>query len=194
MKIIDITRTLQDAPLYPGTEPAEFTKLKAVENGDAYDLSAIKADVHTGTHADAFGHFLGAEGASIDKMPLELYCGKCRVVSTPTQGLVTLDDLRGKIAGAEKIVLHTGGGAYLCEEAAEYLVSCGVKTVVTDAVSVAPEDNESAVHLIFFNAGTAVIENAVLDGVEDGEYLLFAFPAKYGGCEAAPVSAVLITE
>ena len=194
MKIIDITRTLQDAPLYPGTEPAELTRLKAVENGDEYDLSTVRANVHTGTHADAFSHFMGAEGETIDKMPLELYCGKCRVISTPQDGLVTLDDLRGKIAGAEKVVLHTGGGAYLCEEAAEYLVSCGVKAVVTDALSVAPPDNEREVHMIVFNAGAAVIENAVLDGVEDGEYLMFAFPVKYGGSEAAPVRAVLITE
>lgn len=193
MRIIDITRTIQDAPIYPGSEPVEITRLHDMADGDEYNESTIKASCHMGTHADAYSHFLAESDVSIDKMPLESYCGNCRVLSVPGAELITLDDIRGRLEGAERIVLHTGGSTYLCEEAAEYIAACGVKLVVTDALSVAPLDNEAAIHRILAESGVAIVENAVLDGVEDGEYLIFAFPASYGGCEAAPVRAVLVT-
>lgn len=192
MKIYDITRSAQEAPLYPGDAPIEIGKLMDMEQGAAYNSSLITAGSHIGTHADAFSHFL-ADGKTIDQMELEHYCGKCRVISVPGKALITLEDIRGQLAGTERLVLHTGGESYLCEAAAEYLVACGVKTVVTDAVSIGSEDNEKAIHLILFHAGIAVVENAVLEGVEDGEYLLFAFPIKYASCDGAPVRAVLIS-
>ncbi|MGN1001524.1 MAG: cyclase family protein [Oscillospiraceae bacterium] len=191
MRIIDITRTFQDAPLYPGSESPRIEPVSSLTEGADCGLSRITADSHTGTHADAPSHYL-AEGLTIDQMPLENYCGKCRVITVPAGTLTKLDDIRGKIAGYDRIVLHGGGEAQLCEEAAEYLAACRVKALVTDALSVGPLDNERAIHETLLAAGVAIIENAVLDGVEDGEYLLFAFPVKYGGCDGAPVRAVLV--
>lgn len=193
MKIIDITRPITQAPVYPGSEPVEINRLLDMANGDEYNSSLVKAGSHMGTHADAFTHYMSESEISIDKMPLDSYCGNCRVISVPENELITLDDIRGRLEGAERLVLHTGGTTYLCEEAAEYIAACGIKLVVTDSLSVAPLDNEAAIHRILFEAGTAIVENAVLDEVEDGDYLIFAFPAKYDGCDAAPVRAVLIT-
>lgn len=191
MRIIDITRTLQEAPLYPGSESAKIVPISSMADGADCNLSLVTADSHMGTHADAPSHYL-PDGATIDQMPLENYCGKCRVISVPAGTLIKLDDIRGKIAGYDRIVLHGGGEAQLCEEAADYLAACRIKSLVTDALSVGPLDNERAIHETLLGAGVAIIENAVLDGVEDGEYLLFAFPAKYGGCDGAPVRAVLV--
>ena len=188
MKIYDITRTLQDAPLYPGAAAPCITQ---AENQNGVRTAEITMSSHCGTHADAFSHFL-PDGASIDCMPLENYCGQCRVLTVPQEELVTLDDLRGRLGGAERLALRSGGVAFLCEEAAEYIVSCGIRALVTDSVSVGPSDNEAAIHGILMNGGVAIIENAVFDGVEDGDYLLFAFPMKYGGCDGAPVRAVLL--
>lgn len=192
MKIIDITRTVQDAPRYPGTPETEIVRLREVAEGDEYNSCLITAESHAGTHADAFNHFPAGNSLSIDEMPLENYCGPCRVISVPEDGLITLDDIRGRIDGAERLVLHGGGQAFLCEEAAEYIASCRIKLLVTDALSVGPHDNEASIHTTLFRAGVAVVENAVLDGVQDGEYLIFAFPIKYAGCDGAPVRAVLI--
>lgn len=192
MKLYDITRTAQEAPIYPGSAPVEIDKLSDMAAGAEYNECLITAGSHMGTHADAFSHFLEG-GATIDKMDLERYCGKCRVVTVTSGELITMDDIRGRIAGTQRLLLRTGG-ACLCEEAAEYIVSCGVKTLVTDALSVGPADNEAGIHRILFAGDVAVVENAVLDGVDDGEYLLFAFPVKYGGCDGAPVRAVLIAE
>ena len=193
MRIIDISRTLQEAPRYYKDEPAKFERVSSMEEGAENNASVVTAGVHMGTHADAFSHFL-PEGAGIDKMPLEHYCGKCRVITVPSDTLVKLSDIKGRLAGSERIVLRSGGTSYLCEQAAEYIAACGIKAVVTDAVSVAPDDNERNIHELLMGGNVAVIENAVLDGVEDGDYLLFAFPVKYGGCDGAPVRAVLIAE
>ena len=191
MKIYDISRRLQDAPVYPGDESPEIRRVHSMAEGEIWNSSAITMGSHSGTHADAFSHFL-SDGAAIDEMPLEAYCGPCRVLSVSAEELIRLDDLRGRIAGAERIALHTGGNVYLCEQAASYLAECGVKLLVTDAVSVAPADNEAEVHKLLMSGGVAVVENADLSAVPDGEYLIFAFPMKIGGCDGAPVRAVLL--
>ena len=191
MKIYDISRTLQEAPVYPGDEAAQIT---AQPERGGFRCSQIVAGSHCGTHADAFSHYL-EDGLTIDAMPLEAYCGPCRVLTVGgSGGFITVDELRGRIAGRERVVLHGGGSAYLCEEAAEYLSACGVRLVVTDALSIAPTDNEAPVHAILMQGGVGIVENAVLDGVPDGDYLIFAFPVKYGGCDGAPVRAVLVCE
>ena len=186
MRIYDITRSLPEAPVYPGDSAPQLSRQPGYP-----DTFTLTANVHAGTHADAFSHFL-PQGLSIEAMPLELYCGPCRVLTVPPEGLVRTDDLRGRLGGAERIVLRSGGTSFLCEAAAEYIVSCGVVAVVTDGVSIGPQDNEAAIHTILMRGGVAIIENAVLDGVPDGDYLLFAFPVKIGGADGAPVRAVLL--
>ena len=171
MKIIDITRAVEDVSLYPG--PSD-------------------ADSHAGTRADAFNRYLPGNGTSIDKMPLDSYCGSCRVISVPEDGLITAGDLRGRLYGAKRIVLRGGGNACLCEEAARYLASCNIKLLVTDAPSVADPGSDADIHRILFQAGIAVVENADLDKAADGKYIIFAFPAKYAGRDSAPVRAVLV--
>ena len=191
MRIIDITRTLQEAPVYPGDAPPELVRQPGAPGQP--DVFHASRGLHSGTHADAFSHFL-PDGASIEAMPLEHYCGPCRVLRVPGNCLVRVDELRGRIQGAQRLALCSGGSSYLCEEAAEYLAACGVKTVLTDALSIAPPDNEARVHTILLRAGVAIVENALLDGVPEGEYLLFAFPLKIAGGDGAPLRAVLISQ
>ncbi len=189
MRIYDITRTLQSAPVYPGDEPPRLTCEAREGMPDAF---TVTMGAHSGTHADAFSHFI-PDGASIDNMPLERYCGPVRLLRVSAEGLIRMDDLRGRLGGAQRVALCSGGGAYLCEEAAEYLAACGVQTVLTDAVSIAPQDNEAAVHRILLGAGIAIVENAVLDDVPEGDYLLIALPLKLGGADGAPLRAVLLS-
>jgi arylformamidase len=147
-----------------------------------------------GTHADATRHFLMESDIGIDRMELPPYYGPCRVVTVPGSALITKKDLEGRIDGCERLVIHGGGLSYLAKDAAEYIVEKGVKTIVTDAWSIAPLDNEAEIHSIVLKPGLAVVENVVLDGVADGEYILCAFPIKIGGCDGAPVRAVLIAD
>jgi arylformamidase len=193
MKIIDITRNVQDAPLYPGTPAAEIERICDVNKGDAYSVSRYVFTTHLGTHADAQSHFLpGAAMKNIEQMPLDGYYGPARVVTVPQNALITKESLHGRIDGTERLVLHGGGKSYLATEAAEYLAAAGIKTIVTDAWSVAPLDNEKKIHEILLGAGIAIVENVILDGVADGDYTLSAFPVKIKGSDGAPVRAVLI--
>ena len=192
MRIIDISRGLISAPVYPGDEQAKTEKITDVENGDVSGYSVITAGSHSGTHADAFSHFIMG-GKTIDKMEIDHYYGKCIVITTPENMPVYEKDLVGKIEGYERIVLHTGKG-YLTKEAAEYIVEAKVKTVVTDYWSIASLDNEKEIHEIILGNGIAAVENVVLDNVEDGEYILSAFPIKIEDCDGGFVRAVLIEE
>lgn len=191
MTIIDITRHVQEAPLYPGSPPPSIEKLYDVQKGDAYSVSKFVFTSHLGTHGDSFSHFV-AGAMDIDQIALDYYYGNANVVSVPPDTLITKADLEGRLEGVERLVIHGGGYSYLSKEAADYIVSAKIKTVITDAWSVAPLDNESEIHKTLFNAKIAVVENVVLDGVADGGYTIAAFPIKIKGCDGAPVRAVLI--
>ena len=164
--------------------------IASIANGDVYNQTRITADSHIGTHADAFSHFFD-DGKTIEQMPLENYCGRCRLITFMDE-MIKLSDIRGRLEGCERLVMR--GGAFLTEEAAEYIAMCRVKLVVTDAISVGPESNERAIHQILMENGCAIVENAVLVGMCDGDYIIFAPPIKYAGCDGAPVRAVLIGE
>lgn len=190
MKIIDITRTLQEAPVYPGDQPPTLQREERAPG--VPDRFSLTMELHNGTHADALSHYI-PEGESIDQMPLENTCGPCRVLAVPENCLIRVDDLRGRISGAQRVALCSRGSAFLCEEAAEYLAACGVRAVVTDAVSIAPPDNEAVIHTILMRAGISIVENTLLEHVPEGDYLLIALPLKVGGGDGAPARAVLLS-
>lgn len=194
MKLIDISRTVQRAPLYPGAVPTGIKRTMNMDQGDMYNYSLITTNSHAGTHCDAFCHFLKDSRTGIDRMDLTFYYGPCRVITVPADEIITKEHLVGKIEGAERVALHGGGFSYLAKSGAEYMAACGVVTVVTDALSIAPPDNEAEIHQIILGAGIAVVENVILDGVDDGDYVLCAFPVKFGDCDGAPARAVLISE
>ena len=58
MKVLDITRDLFTAPVYPGDPvPYPDPKLRLAENGSLCNLSAFYSGCHSGTHVDAPLHF-----------------------------------------------------------------------------------------------------------------------------------------
>ena len=194
MQLIDISRFAQDAPIYPGSPPIDIVRIKEIKNGDPFNTSIITTGSHMGSHADAYFHFLDDSPVTIDLMPLEHYYGPCRVISLRHNSLLTPDDFKGRIDGIERIALKCGASSYLSMEAAQYLIDSGIRTIVTDAWSVAPMDNEVGIHRLLLGARVAPVENVILDHVEDGDYILCAFPIKYKNCDGAPVRAVLIKE
>ena len=193
MKLIDISRRVQEAPVYPGMSPVQIETLAHVSKGDPYSISMITSGSHNGSHADAHTHFLN-NAKSIDQMDLSLYYGPCRVLTVPADAMISRKTLEGKIDNCKRLVIHGGGNSYFTKEATDYILEKGVMTVVTEALSVAPPDNEIEIHVTMLTAGVAVIENVTLEGVADGEYTLCAFPIKYAGLDGAPVRAVLIKD
>ena len=194
MKLIDISRTVQEAPIYPGASPILVEQVYDMNKGDPFNASKITTGSHMGTHADAGRHFVKGNTIGVDQLELFRFYGPCRVVTVPEKTLITKAALEGKIEGCERLVIHGGGQSYLTKDAADYIVEKGVLTVVTDGWSIAPMDNEAEIHEIILAPGLAVVENVILDGVTDGDYILCAFPIKIGGCDGSPVRAVLIAE
>jgi len=194
MKIIDITRTVQDAPIYPGSSPVIIEKISDIQKGRRANVSMITTGSHIGTHADAHSHFLKESTTGIDKMDLSYYYGPCRVLTFQENSLITRSDLEGRIDDCKRLVIHGEKFTYLSKDAAQYIIDKAIITIVTDALSIAPPDNEAEIHIMIMSSGIAVVENVILDGVEDGDYTLCAFPIKFGDCDGAPVRAVLIKE
>ena len=194
MKIIDISHRVQEAPIYPGSSPVQIEQVYDMKKGDPFSVSMITTGSHMGTHADAYCHFLKDSYAGIDQMDLSRYYGPCRVLTVPENALITRENLEGRIDNCERLVIHGNGQSYLTKDAASYIVEKGILAVVTDAWSVAPLDNEAEIHAIIMGSGMAVVENVILGSVEDGDYILSAFPVKIAGCDGAPVRAVLIVE
>ena len=194
MKIIDISRIVQEAPLYPGSSPIIVEKISDMQKGAPANVSKITTGSHIGTHADSFSHFIKGNTVGIDQVELTHYYGSCRVITVPDKTMITPEILDGKIDKCERLVIHGNEHSYLTKEAAQYIVDKAVITIVTDAMSIAPPDNEAEIHSLILGSGIAVVENVYLSEVEDGDYTLCAFPIKYGNCDGAPVRAVLIAE
>ena len=192
MKLHDITWNLLQAPVYPGSPDPVIERVEKISDGAACNFSRVAMTSHAGTHADALCHFVDG-GLSIDEMPLEHYYGPCRVLSC-SPGEVGPETFRGKINGVRRLVIHGDGRTYLSSEAAQYLVDEGIITLVTDAMSTGPLGMEKATHDILLGNGVAIVETVNLEGIEDGDYTLIAFPVKYSGCDGAPVRAVLLED
>jgi arylformamidase len=190
MKIYDITRTLQDAPVYPGDMPVVLQPVSSMAEGNSCNLTLITAGSHLGTHADAPCHVL-PDGDGIDRMPLENFCGDCRVLTVTAEELIRIDDLKGRLGGRRASSCARRKALALRAGAADYLVQCGVKLCDRRALR-RSRGQRARRPRILLGGGVAIVENADLSGVPDDDYLIFAFPVKLGGGDGAPVRAVLL--
>ena len=175
-----------------------------IARGDVVTLSTLRATVHLGAHADAPSHY-GLDAATIDKMPLETYAGRCRVLRVrAARGTRIGPDAIPKDLRAERVLLATGtypdpnrwneDFAALEPDTVDLLHERGVKLVGIDTPSVdLKADARLLAHKRFLAHGMAILEGLVLDQVAEGEYELIALPLKLIGFDASPVRAVLRT-
>ena len=192
MLLYDITRELFSAPVYDGDPKPSKKFLQTIGDESFYNLSSVSMCTHTGTHIDAPLHF-DEEGADIGSMKLSVFCGKCTVVTI--DGILTGEDMERLLPHCNKrLILHGSGKAYLSVSAARVIADSKLKLVGTDAMTIAAPYDELMPHLELARAGVAVLEGLFLEGVEDGEYTLSAFPLKMNGVEASPCRAVLMRE
>ena len=89
MKLIDVTVPL-DAVLatYPGDTPFQLEPAERRARGDAWNVSTLHMSAHTGTHVDAPRHLWDDE-PGVDALPLEMLCGRTRVIELTTRKAVT---------------------------------------------------------------------------------------------------------
>ena len=64
--VLDITRELTNAPVYPGDPAPRLEAVSRMAYGDSCNLSVLHACLHNGTHMDAPRHFVpdGADASA----------------------------------------------------------------------------------------------------------------------------------
>lgn len=193
MKIIDITRTIQEAPVYPGSELFSLSALTTIDEKEEFNITILHGDSHLGTHVDAPRHAL-ADGCSIEQTNLIHYYGACRVISVPEHTLLTADHLQPYLSDCSRLLLKSHGTSYLTASAANLLVQQNLLLLGTDSLSPAPSDQEGPIHRILLQQNIALLENLLLEHVSDGDYTLCAFPLKIKHGDGSPVRAILLSD
>jgi len=208
--IIDLTHTITpETFVYPGTPAPMFSATRSITRDGARE-TLLQVGSHTGTHMDAPRHIL-PDGFGLDQLPASQFCGRAAVIDVShlePGSVITADFLRaqnGYLRSADFALFYTGWEKkwdteaflndpfpILDEEAAQYLVSCGLKGVGTDAISVdALSDVGFSAHHVLLNGGLVIVENLCLKKlVGRRDIMFFALPLKFENADGAPVRAI----
>ena len=173
--IIDLTHTITpEMPMYPGSAAPSIKPTGSLTR-DGFLETQLTIASHTGTHMDAPSHML-PRGSTLEVLPASQFCGRAVVLDVsdlPPRSVITADYLReqnGTIRSADFVLFYTGWerkwgtGAYYDDdfpvpdqEAAKYLVSCGLKGVGTDALSVDTlRDQQFLAHKTLLDGGLVI--------------------------------------
>jgi len=192
---------------WPDNPPVRIERMKAMDEGDVCNVSAMSMGVHTGTHVDAPVHFVRG-GKGVHLIPFEALMGPARIIEIKDTESVKVDELRGHdIQPGERILFKTLNSArcwqsndfvedfvYVSQAAAFYLAESRVQTVGVDYLSVGGFTTDAAeTHQALLSAGVWVIEGLNLSEVEPGIYELACLPLRIVDSDGAPARAVLAT-
>ena len=208
MKIIDLSHTIYSGMAqYP--EDPELPRIKHVMTHEKNDIlaSALEISCHLGTHIDIPYHFLRGQ-PSLEKIPIEAFFGKGRVVDAPAAdppGEISLTVLDGvDLEGVDYLIIRTGwehrwgtpryyqAWPFLSSELAVLLAESKLKGVGLDTPSTDPM-GARFVHDLFATAGMINVENlAHLAALPEFPFDFMVLPLKLAGAEASPVRAVAL--
>lgn len=192
MLLYDISRDIFKSQVYDGDPTPEASWLSKIEYGEEYNLSMFAMCAHTGTHIDAPYHYLN-DGKRIGELSLSRFYGACTVVTI--SGIITGEDMDNILPHCRRKLLIRGEGeAFLTPSAVFVLSDYGINLVGTDGLSVAQADEDFEIHRELFLHDILILEGLDLSKVEDGDYILAAFPLKLSPLEASPVRAVLMAQ
>jgi arylformamidase len=205
MKLIDVS-VLLDAhlPTYPGNTPFTLESVQALARGDHANVSAIHMSVHAGTHVDAPRHFI-ATGAGVESLPLEMLCGRARVIEVTTRRGITPEDLAGiDLSEDVRVLIKTHNSRMwgspefhtdfigVTAAAARHFIDRGVKVLGVDYLSVEVFRTPGApAHHALLSSGVIIIEGLDLRDVEPGVYDMFCLPLRIVGADGAPARVIL---
>lgn len=221
-RLIDLT-----IPLEPGVGHPMFRKVHLApyhvheihrrSNADLYMA------IHTATHIDAPYHFF-PEATSIDRIPLDHFIGegvlfrvepvaqerhRLTVEELQQAGAGRGTHLRGKITAVATgwsnhafcdATRYFRDSPTLSPDAASWLADAGVKAVVLDCATDAPEpvpvaDQAMPVHRILLGRGIPIVENCTdLVRIPDGRFTVFAIPLKIHQESGAPARVFVLVE
>lgn len=188
MRILDITRELTGAPVYPGDPAPRLEAISRLAYGDSCDLTVLHACLHNGTHMDAPRHFV-PDGADAAALSLESCVGGCSVVEW--QGEITGEDAEKLLPHVERRLLFKGE-VEVTPSAAFVFAAAPMLLIGVEAPSVASAAYTGAVHKELLGAGVLLLEGLDLSQAEEGRYDLVAAPLRIAGADGAPVRAFLL--
>ncbi len=188
MRLIDITRELLHAPVYPGDPSPELLPLSRIALGDVCNTSLLTQCVHNGTHLDAPLHFM-PEGSDIASVELDACVGECCVVEV--NGVLLGDAAEALLPRLDTRVLFKGH-MQISPSAAFVLSGAGIRLLGVEAQSVSTPESTVAVHRQLLGSEMVLLEGLDLSHVREGRYFLFAAPLKLAGSDGSPVRAVLV--
>ncbi len=213
-KLIDISPVISGKlAVWPGDVRMTREVAFDMKRGDVVTLSALRATVHLGSHADAPSHY-SVDGRTMEQQPLDLYWGKCEVIQVNPRAVVGQPGVenrfgRGDLAVSAawvptlpRVLFATGtypdNNTWNADFTAfqpqfvDWLADHGVKLVGVDTPSVDCADSkELPAHKRFFARDMAILEGLVLRHVRPGRYELCALPLALEGFDGSPVRAAL---
>lgn len=194
MNILDISTDLLTAEVYPGDPDPRLHLINRLDCDDDFNISAIYAGLHTGTHIDAPAHVFEEGAETIDELPLDRFIGPVQIVTLP-DGPITGEIVENYFPkDKSKVILRTGENTVFFGGAAEDAARLEYELLGFDKTAIGGSD-EVGFHRAFLGSGTILLEGLDLSKVtNDGEYFLFAPPIKLEGREAAFCRAVLIED
>ena len=204
MKTYDISLSLSPNTVrWVTAQPLELIERKRMSRGEPNNSSSIHTSVHAGTHVDAPFHFV-PDGATIEKLPLDIFIGPARVCAVDAANRITASDVgRLDLAGEKRVLFKTRNSSLLHKpdydpgfvafsaDGAKALADLGVQLVGLDYLSVAPADEQVPVHRAFLDRGVVLLEGVDLSEVPPGRYELICPPVKIAASDGAPCRAVL---
>jgi arylformamidase len=112
MKLIDVSVPLDNnLPTYPGNTPYSLEPIKRIANRDTSNVSTLRESANSGTHVDGPRHFFD-EDPGVEGLPLDLLCGRARVIELTTRKGITADDLAKDALSEDVRVLIGETGIY----------------------------------------------------------------------------------
>ncbi len=213
--LIDLSHTIKHGMItykgLPGPEISNFMDFEASRShygeDTCFHIGRITMVANTGTYLDSPFHRYPT-GQDLSQLALSSLADlEGQVFSTKDQSIGP--ELFGDAPLAGKAVLiHTGwdkhwgedtyfeGHPYLTAEAAQKLVSAGVRLVGIDSLNIDDtRDGKRSVHTICLAAGIPVVEHLCnLEMLPHTGFRFFAVPAKVAGMGTFPVRAFAITK
>lgn len=205
MNIIDISWPLSESTTgYKNRSVMTVTHRKTYAHDNSNETSVL-LDMHGGTHIDAPYH-MSADGDTIDKIPLDRFCGKALVIDcSHVQESITADILKQFDIEESQIVLCKTKNSLLAYDApfdpafiyldrtgAEYLVERKIKSFGIDYLGLERTQPGHPSHKLLLSNDIAVVEGLRLAHVDAGAYEAIILPLALQGLDAAPARAILI--
>jgi arylformamidase len=205
MKFIDVSVPLDaNLPTYPGNTPYTLEPIKRINLGASSNVSTLHLSAHAGTHVDTPRHFFD-DGPGAEALPIDLLCGRTRVIEVTTRRGITADDLAAHhLIEDVRVLIKThnstlwGTSAFhtdfigVTDAGARYLIEHGIKVVGVDYLSVEEFKAPGAPsHHRLLGGGVIVIEGLNLRDVDAGVYEMFCLPLLAVGADGAPARVVL---